>query len=260
MSSHLSGKRVLVTAAASGIGKVVVERFLADGAAVHICDLDSDALEQFAKDRTGLGTTVADVSSEDDVDRLFKEAVTHLGGLDILVNNAGIAGPAGPIETLGYDDWRRTLAVNLDGTFLCSQRAVPLLKESGSGSIINMSSTAGLFGYPRRSPYASAKWAIIGLTKTLAMELGPFGVRVNAICPGAVSGDRIDRVIEATAATRGVGTDEVRENYVRQTSLRTFVDPEDVAATILFLCSEAGARISGQALAVDGHTEGLGEG
>ena len=260
MTDLLSGKRALITAAASGIGRVVAKRFLDEGAAVHICDLDSNKLTSFAEDRPRLSTTVADVSSDEDVGVLFEEAMAHLGGLDILVNNAGIAGPAGQTETLSYGDRGRTLAVNLDGTFLCSQRAVPLLKESGGGSIINMSSSAGLFGYPRRSPYASAKWAIIGLTKTLAMELGPFGVRVNAVCPGAVSGDRIDRVIEATAATRGVGTDEVRDNYVRQTSLRTFVDPEDVAATILFLCSEAGARISGQALAVDGHTEGLGEG
>ena len=258
--SQVAGKRALVTAAADGIGRVVAETLLDEGAQVHICDIDSDGLTAFAAARPGLGTTVADVSREDDVDRLFNEAMAHLGGLDILVNNAGIAGPAGPIETLELEAWQRTLAVNLDGTFLCCRRAVPLLKEAGGGVIVNMSSTAGLFGYPRRSPYASAKWAIIGLTKTLAMELGPSGIRVNAICPGAVSGDRIDRVIEATAASRGVSPEVVRDSYLRQTSLRTFVDAEDIAATILFLCSAAGARISGQALAVDGHTEGLAEG
>lgn len=258
--SQVAGKRALVTAAADGIGRVVAETLLDEGAQVHICDIDSDGLTTFAAARPGLGTTVADVSREEDVDRLFDEATAHLGGLDILVNNAGIAGPAGPIETLELEAWQRTLAVNLDGTFLCCRRAVPLLKEAGGGVIVNMSSTAGLFGYPRRSPYASAKWAIIGLTKTLAMELGPSGIRVNAICPGAVSGDRIDRVIESTAASRGVSPEVVRDSYLRQTSLRTFVDAEDIAATILFLCSAAGARISGQALAVDGHTEGLAEG
>jgi len=258
--SQVAGKRALVTAAADGIGRVVAETLLDEGAQVHICDIDSAGLATFAAGRPGLGTTVADVSREDDVDRLFNEATAHLGGLDILVNNAGIAGPAGPIETLELEAWQRTLAVNLDGTFLCCRRAVPLLKEAGGGVIVNMSSTAGIFGYPRRSPYASAKWAIIGLTKTLAMELGPSGIRVNAICPGAVSGDRIDRVIEATAASRGVSPEVVRDSYLRQTSLRTFVDAEDIAATVVFLCSAAGARISGQAIAVDGHTEGLGEG
>ena len=256
---QVAGKRALITAAAAGIGRVVAETLLDEGAHVHVCDIDSDGLAAFAAARRGLGTTVADVSKEDDVDRLFDEAAAHLGGLDILINNAGIAGPAGPIEALDLEAWRLTLAVNLDGTFLCCRRAVPMLKEAGGGVIVNMSSTAGLFGYPRRSPYASAKWAIIGLTKTLAMELGPFGIRVNAICPGAVAGDRIERVIEAAAASRGVSLEVVRNSYLRQTSMRTFVDAEDVAATIVFLCSAAAARISGQALAVDGHTEGLGD-
>ena len=196
---------------------------------------------------------MADVSSERQVDVLFEEAAAHLGGLDILVNNAGIAGPA------GLEQWRRAIPVNVDGTFLCCRRAVPELKEASGGAIVNLSSTAGLFGYPRRSPYASAKWAIVGLTKTRAMELGPFGIRVNAICPGSVSGDRIERVIEATAASRGVDPEQVRNSYLRQTSMRTFVDSADVASAIVFLCSDAGARISGQALAIDGHTEGFSE-
>jgi NAD(P)-dependent dehydrogenase (short-subunit alcohol dehydrogenase family) len=258
-SGTVAGKRALVTAAADGIGKVIATALMNEGAEVHICDVDAARLRAFSAERPGLGTTLADVSSEEQVDQLFEEVTAHLGGLDILVNNAGIGGPAGRLETLEYASWRRTIEVNLDGTFLCCRRAVPLLKEAGGGAIINISSTAGLFGYPRRSPYASAKWAIIGLTKTLAMELGPFGIQANAICPGSVAGDRIERVIRVTAENRGVSEDEVRNDYLRHTSMKTFVEAEDVASTILFLCSDAGARISGQALAVDGHTEGLSE-
>jgi NAD(P)-dependent dehydrogenase (short-subunit alcohol dehydrogenase family) len=260
MTASLASKRVLITAAADGIGKVVAEAFLDAGAAVHVCDVDADHLEAFRGVRPELGTTLADVTSEADVDRLFEDAAGRMGGLDFLVNNAGIGGPAGRLEKLELEEWRRTLSVNLDGAFLCCRRAIPLLKEAGGGAIVNISSTAGLFGYPRRAPYASAKWAVIGLTKTLAMELGAFGIRVNAVCPGSVSGERIERVIEATAASRGVEPETVRDSYLRHTSMRTFVDAEDVAATVLFLCSDAGARISGQALAVDGHTEGLSEG
>jgi NAD(P)-dependent dehydrogenase (short-subunit alcohol dehydrogenase family) len=175
----------------------------------------------------------------------------------VLVNNAGSSGPTGPVESLDYADWRRTIEVNLDSQFLCTKQAVPMLREAGGGSIVNISSSAGLRGYPMRTPYAAAKWGVIGLTKTLAMELGPEGIRVNAICPGSVAGDRIDRVIEAAAEARGVGAETVRQGYLRQVSMRTFVSAEDVAELALFLCSEAGARISGQALAVDGHTEGL---
>ena len=256
----VSGKRVLITAAAAGLGRTAAAAFLDAGARVHVCDVDAERLAIFSAEHPAVGVTVADVTAEDQVDRLFVEASAHLGGLDVLINNAGIGGPAGPLETLALEDWRRTLAVNLDGTFLCCRRAVPLLKQAGGGAIVNIASTAGLFGYPRRSPYASAKWGVIGLTKTLAMELGSFGVRVNAVCPGSVSGDRIERVIEVTAANRGVDPEAVRESYLRHTSMRTFVDAEDVAAMVLFLCSDAGARVSGQALAVDGHTEGLSEG
>ncbi len=259
MTAALVSQRVLVTAGGRGIGRAIAERLLAEGARVHICDVDEAALAELAAAHPEIGTTVADVASEAQVDRLFQEVAAHLGGLDVLVNNAGVAGPAGPLESLDLDAWRKTLAVNLDGTFLCCRGAIPMLKAAEGGSIVNMSSTAGLFGYPRRSPYASAKWGLIGLTKTLAMELGPFDIRVNAICPGSVSGPRIERVIDKTAASRGVSSGEVRDSYLRQSSMRTFVDAEDIAATVLFLCSEAGARISGQALAVDGHTEGLSE-
>jgi NAD(P)-dependent dehydrogenase (short-subunit alcohol dehydrogenase family) len=249
-------QRVLVTGAGAGIGLAIARAFAESGARVHICDIDPARMADSGVS-DAFGTTVADVADPADVVRLFDEASAHLGGLDVLVNNAGSSGPTGPVESLDYADWRRTIEVNLDSQFLCTKQAVPMLREAGGGSIVNISSSAGLRGYPMRTPYAAAKWGVIGLTKTLAMELGPEGIRVNAICPGSVAGDRIDRVIEAAAEARGVGAETVRQGYLRQVSMRTFVSAEDVAELALFLCSEAGARISGQALAVDGHTEGL---
>jgi NAD(P)-dependent dehydrogenase (short-subunit alcohol dehydrogenase family) len=147
--------------------------------------------------------------------------------------------------------------VNLDGAFYCLRHAIPLIKAAGAGSIVNLSSTAGLFGYPLRAPYVASKWALVGLTKTLAIELGPFGIRANAVCPGSIDGPRMDRVIAAEAAARGTSEAVVREAYMRQTSLRSFIDASDVAEMVLFLCSDAGAKITGQAMAIDGHTESL---
>ena len=257
VSSDLKDKRVIVTAAASGIGQTIARSFLDAGARVHACDLDEKLLKASSRNAPELGTTQADVADPAQVDQLFDDAIARLGGLDILVNNAGIAGPVGPIETLDPEGWNRTIAVNLTGHFLCARRAVPLLKQAGGGSIVNLSSTAGLYGCPNRTPYASSKWGVIGLTKTLAMELGTFGIRVNAICPGCVAGERIERVIRAEAETRGIGADEVRTSYLRQSSMRIFVEQDDVANLVLFICSDRGAKISGQALTVDGHTETL---
>jgi NAD(P)-dependent dehydrogenase (short-subunit alcohol dehydrogenase family) len=259
MSGDLGNQRVIITAAAAGIGRVTAEAFLAAGAKVHVCDVDESALKAFKAARPGIGATVADVADAAQVDRLFDAALTGLGGLDILVNNAGIAGPTGNIEDVAPADWRRTLAVNLDATYLCCRRAVPVLKKNRGGAIINLSSTAGIFGFARRTPYAAAKWAIVGLTKSLALELGPFGIRVNAICPGAVEGDRIERVIAAEAKASGRPPGQVREDMVRYSAMKTFVGPQDIANMILFLASGAGARISGQALPVDGYAYTLGE-
>ena len=251
----ISGARVIVTAGGSGIGCVIARRFAEAGARVFICDVDQSCVSTLAGDFPDIGATVADVASPNDVDRLFDEAHSYLGGLDVLVNNAGVGGPVGCVENLDVDEWRRTLDVNLTGAFLCTRRAVPILKEQRSGSIVNMSSHYGFFGGPTRAPYVASKWAIIGFTKTLAMELGPFGIRANAICPGGVEGERLERVMHCEADEKGITCDELREQWVRGCSLRTFVTPDDVAAMILFLCSDHGARISGQAVAVDGHTE-----
>jgi len=257
MAQGLEDKRVLITAGGAGIGRAIARAFCSAGSRVHICDIDGDALGDARNEWPDIGATHADVSVPEQIDGLFDTALSHLGGLDFMVNNAGIAGPTAAVEDCEIEDWRHTLAVNLDATFYCSRRAIPALKAAGGGGIVNMSSSAGLFGYALRSPYVAAKWAIIGFTKTLAMELGPFGIRANAICPGPVSGPRMDRVIAAQAEARGVPELEIRETYTRNVSLRSFIEPEDIANMTLFLCSEAGARISGQALSVDAYTDTL---
>ncbi|MFO1249251.1 MAG: SDR family oxidoreductase [Alphaproteobacteria bacterium] len=241
--------RVLVTAGASGIGRVIAQALLKGGDKVHICDI--------AGELPGASFTRADVSSEADVDRLFEDVRTELGGLDVLVNNAGIAGPTGKIEDLSLDDWRRTIDVDLTGQFLCARRAVPLLKQAGGGCIINMSSAAGRFGYAFRTPYAAAKWGVIGLTQSLAKEVGPDNIRVNAILPGVIKGPRMEKVIRDRAEATGVAFEAMEKQYLDRISLRRMTGPEDVAAMVLFLVSEAGRNISGQSLGVDGNVESL---
>ncbi|MGB0386663.1 MAG: SDR family oxidoreductase [Ardenticatenaceae bacterium] len=253
----LKGFRVIITAAAAGIGRAIAEAFLESGAQVHICDIDEAGLAACRAALPGIGTTKADVSDPDQVDQLFENAIKQLGGLDVLVNNAGISGPTASVEEIAPKEWDRTLAVNINGQFYCARRAVPLLKAAGGGCIINLSSAAGLFGYPLRTPYATSKWAVIGFTKTLAMELGEFAIRVNAICPGLVEGPRIDRVIAAKAQALNVSFEVMRERYVKQNSMGVFVTRYDIANLVLFLCCDAGSKISGQALSVDGNVETL---
>jgi NAD(P)-dependent dehydrogenase (short-subunit alcohol dehydrogenase family) len=251
------GQVILVTAGASGIGRTIAETFLSHAGRVHVCDIDSSAIDDFLDANPGASASVADVSDPAMVDALFADVEERHGALDVLINNAGIAGPTQLLEDIEPADWNRTLAVNLNGHFYCARRAIPLLKRSAGGSIIGISSSAGLFGCPSRAPYAASKWALIGLTKTLAMELGPFGIRVNAICPGSVEGKRIEQVIEREAREQGRTPDEIRNAYLRQTSMRRFIDAQDVANMALFLASDSGKSISGQAIGVDGHTESL---
>ncbi len=255
MHESLRAKRVLVTAGATGIGRAIAEAFHEAGAQVHVCDVSDEAIAEIRRNVPEIGATPADVADPAQIETLFDEALERLGGLDVLINNAGIAGPAGPIEDCSLEDWRRTLAVNLDGQFLCLRRAIPVMKAARAGSVVNISSTAGLFGYPLRAPYAASKWAVVGLSKSMASELGPWGIRVNAICPGAVEGPRMDRVIAAEAAARGTPPEAIRAGYTGQVSLRAFVTARDIADSALFLCSDAGRMISGQALSVDGNTE-----
>jgi len=233
------------------------ERFLAQGDAVHICDVSHELVDDFLAANPGATGTVADIGARDDVGCVFSDFQKLHDHLDVLVNNAGIAGPSAPIDKHDEDGWDKCIQVNLSGTFYMTRRAVPLLRQSGGGAIINVSSTAALHGYPLRSAYAASKWAMMGLMKTWAMELSPEGIRVNAVCPTSVEGDRIDAVIRRDAEQRGLSFEQVRDVYLRQTSMRTFVTPDDVADTILFLASDAANKISGQSLSVDGHTEGL---
>ncbi len=249
---------VLITGGASGIGFAIAKAFEKQGDSVHVCDIDPARVGQVNASSHSITAYLADAGSEKDVDAVFDTIASSMDGrLDVLVNNAGVAGPNGPLEQLSADDFNETLRINLVSTFLWSKKAIPLMKSARSGSIVNLSSTAGQFGFPLRTPYAAAKWGVIGLTKSMAMELGSFGIRVNAICPGSVSGPRMDQVIQAEARTRRLEPDDVRRQFERQVSLRQFVEVDDIAQMVLFVCSQRGARISGQALAVDGHTESL---
>jgi NAD(P)-dependent dehydrogenase (short-subunit alcohol dehydrogenase family) len=250
MVQELAGQRALVTAGAAGIGRVIARRFAEAGARVFVCDVDDAALTAFRAENPEIGATRADVADAAAVDALFAAATDALGGLDILVNNAGIAGPTAAVETVTTTDWDRTIAINLNGMFYCTRRAVPLLKAAGGGSIVNLSSVAGRLGFPLRTPYAASKWAVVGFTKSLAMELGPARIRVNCIQPGIVEGPRIDRVIDAKARALNLSFDEMKEKLLANTSLRSTVTADDIAAMALFVCSSAGAKISGQALSV----------
>ena len=248
-------QRVMITAAAAGIGRSIAKAFADEGAQVHICDADEAALAAFRDAFPEIAATHVNVRSEGEIDAWFDDALEDMGGLDVLVNNAGIKGPTAPVDDIDYADWRECIEVCLDSHFLCARRAAPVMKAQGAGSIINLSSNAGQHGFGNRTPYAAAKWAVIGLTKSLAIELGPHGVRCNAICPGSVRGDRINRVIKGEAELRGVSFDVVAKEIVWNQSISRFVEPEEVAGLCLFLASPAAAMINGQDLAIDGHLE-----
>ena len=250
-------QRVLVTAGASGIGRAIADLLIENGARVHVCDVSESFLADFSRAHPGHGTSVCDVSDEAQVERLFADIHGTLGGLDALINNAGIAGPTGGVEDIAPADWRRTIDICLVGQFLCARLAVPLLKAAGEGAIVNMSSSAGRFGYAYRTPYSAAKWGVIGFTQSLAKELGPSNIRVNAILPGIITGPRMESVIRDRAAQVGVSYPEMEQQYLNRISLRRMTGPEDVAGMVLFLLSPFGRNISGQSLSVDGNVESL---
>ncbi len=253
----MTAQRIVISAGAAGIGRAVAEAFLAAGAQVAICDIDAAAVAQFRSVRPDAIAHVADVTSEAQMNGFLDTVQADFGGADVVFANAGTGGPAGLIENLAFADWQACLAANLSGAFLMCRWAAQVMRPQGTGLIVLSSSTAGQFGYPHRSPYACAKWGVIGLMKTLAMELGPAGIRVNAICPGSVQGPRMERVIAKEAAAKGVSLDQARAAHVNSVSMKTWIDAEDIAAMIQFLATPAGAKISGQALAIDGHTESL---
>ncbi len=248
-------RRVVITAGAAGLGRAMAEAFLDAGDRVAVCDSDPEAVADMQAGYPGVRSEVADVTDPAALGAFFAEVESDWGGADVVCSNAGAGGPAGHIEDIGFEDWRHCIAVNLDGAFLTCRWAAHVMREQGHGLILLTSSISGLFGFPQRTPYVAAKWGIVGLTKALASELGPSGVRVNAICPGSVEGQRIDRVISMEAAARAVSEDDVRRGFTEAVALRRFVRKEEVAAMALFLASDGAAAITGQALVVDGHTE-----
>ncbi|MEA3193287.1 MAG: hypothetical protein QOD26_1620 [Betaproteobacteria bacterium] len=247
MENSAKGLRVLVTAGGAGIGRAIAQTFRDHGARVHTSDIDAKTKPD----------TLADVADVAQVEKLFQAVEKNLGGLDVLINNAGIAGPTGKVEDLKPEDWDRCIAVDLNGMFYCTRKAMPLIKAAGGGSIINLSSAAGLHGFPQRSPYCAAKWGVVGFTKSLSVEAGPDNVRVNCICPGIVEGERIERVVEAKAKMLGVSREAFLEKFLETTSMRSTVSAQEIADMALYLASTAGRHITGQALAVDAGTRYL---
>jgi NAD(P)-dependent dehydrogenase (short-subunit alcohol dehydrogenase family) len=247
METSAKGLRVLVTAGGAGIGRAIAQTFRDHGARVHTSDIDPKTRPD----------TLADVADIGQVEKLFQEVQKNLGGLDVLVNNAGIAGPTGKIEDIKPEDWERCIAVDLNGMFYCTRKAMPMIKAAGGGSIINLSSAAGRLAFPMRTPYSAAKWAVVGFTESLAAEAGPDRVRVNCIQPGIVEGERIDRVIAAKAERLGTSFQDIKNRMLAGVSMQTTVTAQDIANTALFLATEGGKHISGQAISVCGGTRYL---
>lgn len=258
MDLGIKGLRVLVTAGANGIGLAIARAFAGEGAKVHVCDVDASALAALKASDPALTQTACDVADRTSVATLFKEAGAALGGLDVLVNNAGVAGPTAKVEEMNPEDWDRCLDICLTGQFNCTRLAVPLLRQSANASIVNISSAAGRLGFAMRSPYAAAKWGVVGFTKSLSIELGPDNIRVNAILPGLVAGDRQRRVLEAKAQQRGLSFAEMEKTAFSYTSIKDYVTPQQIADQIVFMCSPRGRTISGQAISICGDTQMLG--
>ena len=251
-------KNIVISAAADGIGWCIASFFIEQGHTVFLSDINQQKINEIKKHPLfNKRIFIENINASDpgSVKKYFESLTNKLSSIDALINNVGIAGPTGVMEDLSIDDWKQTIDINLNSHFYFTKFAIPLLKKNQGGSIINLSSTAGLFGFPLRTPYAASKWAIIGVTKSLAMELGKFNIRVNAICPGSVSGDRIDRVSAAKASSLGISERELREDFEGMVSLKTFVDKEDIANMATFLVSEEAKKVSGQIMTVDGHTE-----
>jgi NAD(P)-dependent dehydrogenase (short-subunit alcohol dehydrogenase family) len=258
MDLGINGLRVLITAGAGGIGLAIARAFAGEGARVHVCDVDDGALNALKQSDPALTASHCDVADRQAVAAMFADATAALGGLDVLVNNAGIAGPTAKVDEMHPEDWDRCVDICLTGQFNCTRLAVPLLRRSSNASIVNISSAAGRLGFAMRTPYAAAKWGVIGFTKSLSIELGPDNIRVNAILPGLVSGDRQRRVLEAKAQQRGISYAEMEKVAFSYTSIKDYVTPQQIADQILFICSPRGRTISGQAISICGDTGMLG--
>ena len=254
----LINKKIIISAAANGIGWSIAQECMSNGAIVYITDKNKESLDKISKHKLYEKQLFLDrVNSENfqEVENYFNKIKNKVDNIDALINNVGIAGPTGKLEELNIKDWKETLDININSHFYFTKFSIPLLKNNNGGSIINLSSTAGLFGFPLRSPYATSKWAIIGMTKTLAMELGENNIRVNAICPGSVAGDRMKKVIKAKAQSLGVKEENLQKDYESMVSLKSIVDKKDIAHMVVFLLSEEAQKISGQVMSVDGNTE-----
>lgn len=253
--AELDHLRVAITAAADGAGRVIALRFARAGARICICDVNAMAVTHLRESAPEIDATVADLANEDEIDGFFALVASRLGGLDVLINNVGVAGPTAAVENIAAEEWEHTLKINLTSHFLCAQRAVKMMKPQGNGLIINISSTSAKTGLPLRLPYVVSKAALISMTHNLARELGPFGIRVNALLPGPIEGQRMDQVICAKAKALDVPPAEYRARLLRYVSLRRMTRPEDIANLALYLASPAGCLITGQAIAVDGNVE-----
>jgi len=258
MDLQIGGLRVVVSAGAAGIGREVARTFAREGAKVHVCDVDREAIAALGKSDPAIGATVCDVSDRAQVARFFDEALARLGGLDCLVNNAGIAGPTGRVDEIDPAEWDRCLAIDLTGQFNCVRLAVPHLRRSKNASVMHVSSLAGRLGFAMRTPYAASKWGVVGLMRSLAVELGGDGIRVNALLPGIVAGERQERVLTAKAKARGISFEEMEKLAFSYTSIKEYVTAEDLANLVAFVASPRGRMISGQALSVCGDTNMLG--
>ena len=257
MPLSLINKKIIISGGASGIGWSTAKICLSRGAIVYICDIDKNSLKKAQKhplNKKKLFIYECDASEEYEVSNFFSKIRKKTKKIDALINNVGIAGPTGNIEKLSSDDWEQTLKTNVISHFYFTKLAIPMLKNNKGGSIINISSTAGIMGFALRSPYAASKWAIVGVTKTLAMELGKFKIRVNAICPGTIKGDRMIRVIRDKAKFLKISKKAVESEFVSMTSLNTWVYEKDIGNMCCYLISDESSRISGQVVGVDGNT------
>jgi NAD(P)-dependent dehydrogenase (short-subunit alcohol dehydrogenase family) len=252
----LAGKVAVITGGGKGIGRAIALLFAKEGAKVLLNGTTKDAIEAVAAEINGSGgeakTFHADIADEDNVKRMMETALTEFGKIDILVNNSGIAGPTAPVVKVNLEDWERTFAINLTGAFLCAKYALPSMIEQKSGCVLNITSVGGLGGYPLRSPYSASKWGMIGLTKTLALEVGRYNINVNAIAPGPVRGPRIESVIQKRAEEMGVSFEQVEQEMLAGTALKRMVENEDIAAMALFLAAEEGRNITGETINISG--------
>ena len=253
----LKNKKIVISAGASGIGWAITKICIARGAKVFLCDINEKLINRIRKKNKYKNKIFAyecDASNENEVIDFFSKILKKTKKIDALINNVGIAGPTGTIEKLKSKDWEQTLKINVISHFYFSKLAIPMLKKNKKGVIINFSSTAGILGFPLRSPYAASKWAVVGITKTIAMELGKFNIRVNAICPGTIKGDRMGRVIRDKAKFLKLSKKSVEKEFVSMTSMNSWIYEEDIGKMCSFLISDDAERISGQIIGVDGNT------